>query len=64
MSERAEKKPLMMPPYWGHPPAALRPMPRGPYNKQQKRFRLVLTAFTIAKIAAAATMAFLIIWMI
>ena len=64
MSEKAEKKPLMMPPYWGRPPKALRPMPTGPYNRQQRQFRLVLKAFTLAKIAAAATMALLIVWMI
>jgi len=64
MSERTEKKrPLLMPPYWGRPPRQW-PAPSGPFNKQQKQFRLVLRAFMLAKILAAATMAFLIIWMI
>jgi hypothetical protein len=64
MSNKSEKKPLGIPPnYWAKPPARVKPA-NGFVNKQQKQFYWVLTAFNLAKIAAAAAVALLIIGMI
>ena len=64
MTEDSGKKPLGIPPfYWARPPARVKPA-NGFVNKQQKQFYWVLTAFNLAKIAAAAAVALLIIGMI
>jgi hypothetical protein len=64
MSEEPERKPLGIPPfYWTRPPARVKPA-NGFVNKQQRQFYWVLTAFNLAKIAAAAAVALLIIGMI
>lgn len=61
MSEKKEK-PMGLPPYyWAKPPVKLTPPPKGFVNKQQKKFYAIRTGFMLAKIAAAATLAFLII---
>ena len=39
MSEKSEKKPLGIPPfYWAKPPAKVKPPAKGFVNKQQKQF--------------------------
>jgi len=64
LSKESEKKPLGIPPfYWAKPPTTVKPA-NGFVNKQQKQFYWVLTAFNLAKIAAAAAVALLIIGMI
>jgi len=62
LPEKTDRKMPIGPPFWGRPPA--RRVQTGPFNKQQRQLRLVLTGFRVAKIAAAATMALLIVMMI
>ena len=61
MSEKPEKKrPLGIPPFFSYPP----PKPVPIVNKEQKRLKMVITAFTLVKIAAFTAVALLIIGMI
>jgi hypothetical protein len=62
MSERQQKKPLGIPPfYWATPP---KPRQAGFVNKQQRNFYFAITALKLVKIAAFAAIALLIIGMI
>jgi hypothetical protein len=64
MSKETERKPLGIPPfYWAKPPKQ-RAQTKGFVNKQQRQFYWVLTAFNLAKLAAAAAVALIIIGMI
>ncbi len=61
MSEKKDK-PMGLPPYyWAKTPVKAKPVPRGFVNKQQKQFYLIRIGFTVAKIAAAAALVFLIV---
>lgn len=61
MSEKP-KKPLGIPPfYWATPP---KPRQRGFVNAQQRRFYFVMTALKVAKVAAFAAVALIIVGMI
>ena len=63
MSDKPPKKPLGIPPfYWSRPPPG--PKTKGYVNKEQKRFRLVMAAFTLAKVVAFTLVALVIIGMI
>jgi len=63
MSKDSEK-PLGIPPfYWTKPPKA-KAQAKGFVNKQQKEFYFVVTAFNLAKIAAFAAVALVIIGLI
>jgi hypothetical protein len=61
MSEKSER-PVGLPPYyWAKPPVKARPPTKGFVNRQQRQFYLIRICFTMAKIAAAAALAFLIL---
>jgi hypothetical protein len=61
MSEKSEK-PMGLPPYyWAKPPVKTRPPTKGFVNRQQKQFYLVRICFTLAKIAAAAALVFVML---
>lgn len=61
MSEKSDK-PMGLPPYyWAKPPVKARPLTKGFVNKQQKHFFIIRTSLMLAKIAAAAALAFLIL---
>jgi hypothetical protein len=61
MSDKSEK-PMGLPPYyWAKPPVKVKPAPKGFVNKQQKKFFAIRTGFMLAKVAAAATLALLIL---
>lgn len=61
MSEKP-KRPLGIPPfYWAAPP---KPAQKGFVNPQQRRFYFVMTALKVAKVAAFAAVALIIIGMV
>lgn len=61
MSEE-ERKPMGLPPfYWAKAPAKAQTPSTTIVNKQQRRFQIVVTAFKLAKVIAAAMLALLII---
>ena len=57
-----KKKPIGLPPfYWAKAPGRIHAPPGGGFNKQQRKFQTVITAFKLAKLIAAAMLALLII---
>lgn len=61
MSEKKDK-PMGLPPYyWAKPPVKMKAPHKGFVNKQQKKFYAIRIGFMLAKIAAAAALALLIL---
>jgi hypothetical protein len=58
--DSGKKRPLGIPPFFSYPP----PKPVPIVNKEQKRFRIVITALTLLKILAFTVVALLIVGMI